>query len=235
MKKLAFGILMGLLVVFTSCLDDDDGYSLGDYWIGFGIYKGDDAGAVSLVMDNGSVLIPAAATRPGWYLDFTDGDRVLVNYTILDEDESSSAVERYLVKVNDISDVLMKGIMDITEEIEDSIGNDPIIVEDAWISDSLLNFRLKYWGYNKTHFLNLVKEPGELTAADQPFQLELRHNANDDQESVPYTAYVSFSLNSLHVDGLDSVRFEVNAIDYDGVAYQDSGVFNYSNLELPTP
>ncbi|WP_303918117.1 NigD-like protein [Draconibacterium sediminis] len=235
MKKLAFGILMGLLVAFTSCLDDDDGYSLGNYWIGFGIYNGDDAGAVSLVMDNGSVLIPVAASSPGWSSHFSDGDRVLVNYTILDDDDTSSAVERYLVKVNDISDVLMKGIMDITEEIEDSIGNDPIIVQDAWISDSLLNFRLKYWGYNKTHFLNLVKEPGELTADDQPFQLELRHNANDDQESIPYTAYVSFSLNSLRVDGLDSIRFEVIATDYDGIAYQDSGVFNYSNLELPTP
>ena len=235
MRKLAFGILMGLLVAFTSCLDDDDGYSLGDYWIGFGIYKGDGAGAVSLIMDNGTVLIPAASSSPGWSLDFSDGDRVLVNYTILDEDETSSSVERYFVKVNDISDVLMKGIMDITEENEDSIGNDPIIVKDAWITDSLLNFRLKYWGYNNTHFLNLVKEPGELTADDQPFQLELRHNANEDPESIPYIAYVSFSLNSLRVNGLDSIRFEVTATDYEGVAYQDSGVFNYSNLELPTP
>lgn len=235
MKKLAFGILMGLLVAFTSCLDDDDGYSLGDYWIGFGIYKGDGEGTVSLVMDNGYVLIPSAYSGSGWFHNFSDGDRVLVNYTILDEDETSSSEERFFVKVNDISDVLMKGIMDITEEIEDSIGNDPIIVEEAWLSDSLLNFRLKYWGYNKTHFLNLVKEPGELTADDQPFQLELRHNANDDQESIPFTAYVSFSLNSLRIDGLDSVRFEVIATDYEGVAYQDSGVFNYSNLELPMP
>ena len=235
MKKLAFGILMGLLVAFTSCLDDNDGYSLGDYWVGFGIYKGDGEGVVSLVMDNGIVLIPAASSSPGWSSHFSDGDRVLVNYTILDEDISSSSVERYFVKVNNISDVLMKGIMDITEEIEDSIGNDPIIVEEAWIADSLLNFKLKYWGYNKTHFLNLVKEPGELTADDQPFQLELRHNANDDQESIAYTAYVSFSLNSLRVNDLDSVRFKVIATDYEGVAYQDSGVFNYSGLELPTP
>ncbi|QIA07813.1 NigD1/NigD2 family lipoprotein [Draconibacterium halophilum] len=235
MKKLAFGILMGLLVAFTSCLDDDDNYSLGDYWIGFGIYKGDGEGVGSLVMDNGYVLVPAATSGSGWFHNISDGDRILVNYTILDEDETSSSEERYFVKINDISDVLMKGILDITEENEDSIGNDPIIVEDAWITDSLLSFRLKYWGYNETHFLNLVKEPGELTADDQPIQLELRHNANEDEESVPYTAYVSFSLNSLRINGLDSVRFEVVATDYQGIAYQDSGVFNYSNLELPTP
>lgn len=236
MKKLTFGILMGLLVAFTSCLDDNDGYSLGDYWIGFGIYKDDGTGVERLIMDNGYVLIPVAAQHgSGWFHNISNNDRVLVNYTILDEDENSSAEERYYVKINNLSDVLMKGIMDITPENEDSIGNDPIIVQNAWITDSLLSFRLKYWGYNKIHFLNLVKEPGELTANDQPIKLELRHNANEDDESRPYTAYVSFSLNSLRIDGLDSVRFEVIATDYDGVAYQDSGVFNYSNLELPTP
>ncbi|MDX8339196.1 NigD-like protein [Draconibacterium sp. IB214405] len=235
MKKLAFGILMSLLVVFTGCLDDDDGYSLGDYWIGFGIYKGDGESAGTLVMDNNYVLVAVAANDGMWYENFSDGDRVLVNYTILDEDETSSSEERYYVKINDISDVLMKGILDITEEIVDSIGNDPIIVEDAWITDSLLSFRLKYWGYNQTHFLNLVKTPGELTAEDQPIQLELRHNANGDAESIPYTAYVSFSLNSLRINDLDSVQFEVTATDYEGDLYQDSGVFNYSDLELPIP
>lgn len=235
MKKLVFGILMGLLVTFTGCIDDDDSYSLGDYWIGFGIFNEDGAGGERIKMDNGSVIIPVAGAGTAWFHNISDGDRVLVNYTILDEDDTSSSEERYYVKVNKISDVLMKGILDITEENEDSIGSDPIIVEDAWITDSLLSFRLKYWGNSKIHFLNLVKEPGELTANDQPIKLELRHNANDDNESIPYTAYVSFSLNSLRIDGLDSVRFEVTASDYDGIAYQDSGVFDYSNLELPTP
>lgn len=234
MKKLTFGILMGMLVAFTSCLDDD-GYSLGDYWIGFGIYKGDGDSAESLIMDNGYVLLPAASSYPGWNHDFSNGDRVLVNYTILDEDETSNSEKRYYVKINNMNAVLMKGIMDITEENEDSIGNDPIVVEHAWITDSLLSFKLKYWGYNETHYLNLVKEPGELTADDEPIHLELRHNANDDDESIPYTAYVSFSLNSLRITGLDSVRFKVTATDYQGVAYQDSGVFNYENLELPVP
>lgn len=235
MKKITILFLMGILVFFTSCLDHDDGYSLGKYWIGFGIYQGDGDGIGNLVMDNDEVLVPVASSHPGWYEHFEDGDRIWVNYTILDEDLTSSSVPRYYVRLNEVSDVLMKGIIDITEEIEDSIGNDPIIVQHAWISDSLLNFKLKYWGYNKTHFLNLVKQPGEITADDQPIQLELRHNANNDPESIPYTAYVSFSLNSLRINELDSVRFEVVAPDYYGGTYQDSGVFNYSNLELPMP
>ncbi|MCF6358009.1 MAG: hypothetical protein L3J54_09415, partial [Draconibacterium sp.] len=126
---------------------------------------------------------------------------------------------------------LMKGIMEITPENEDSIGNDPIVVEDYWMTDSLLSFKLKYWGYNGIHFLNLVKKPSMLMAPGiQPFELELRHNANDDDDAVYYTAYVSFSLNSLRIEGVDSVSFVVTATDYDGVEFSEEGVFNYSDL-----
>jgi hypothetical protein len=234
MKKIVFGILVGFLVLFSAC-NDDDGYSLGDMWIGFGIYL-NDGGKEQIVMDNNDVLVSVASNDPNWSDDFEDGDRVLLNFTILDEElNDDGTVELYYVKVNDIDNVLMKEIMDITSENEDSIGNDPIIVSEYWITDSLLNFKLKYWGYNGMHYLNLVKQPGDITAADQPIQLELRHNANDDSESVPYTAFVSFSLNSLRIDGLDSVSFEFTSTDYDEQEYTEEGIYNYSELEWLTP
>ena len=119
--------------------------------------------------------------------------------------------------------------MDITPEKEDSIGNDPIIVKDAWIANNMLNFKLKYWGRYETHFINLVKQPGALTAVDQPIQLELRHNNNDDDEAIPYTAYVSFHLDSLIVAGLDSVRFDVTCEDYDGDPFLYEGTYVYGD------
>jgi hypothetical protein len=155
----------------------------------------------------------------------------MVNYTILDEEtDGSGEIKIYYVKVNSIKDILMKGIMDITPEIEDSIGNDPIIVENYWMTDSLLNFKLKYWGSNQIHFLNLVKQPGDVLEENQPIELELRHNANDDDDAIPYAAYVSFSLNSLRIEGLDSVRFVVTSVDYDGNEFLEEGVFDYSDL-----
>lgn len=234
MKKIVFGILVGILFVFASC-SDDDGYSLGDVWIGFGIYKGDSESYQSIIMDNKDELVPVAATNPNWHERFENGDRVLVNYTILDEDDTSSEHPRYYVKINNIDDILMKGIFEITPENEDSIGNDPIIVEDYWMSDSLLSFKLKYWGYNEIHFLNLVKEPGEITEEDQPIMLELRHNANGADESILYTAFVSFSLNSLRIDGLDSVQFNVSSVDYDGVEQIQELTFDYKDLGWSTP
>lgn len=235
MKKIVFGILLALVFGFTAC-NNDDGYSLNDMWVGFGVLTGDEPGSYNIVMDNKDLLVPVASNYPAWQTKFDGGDRVLLNYTILDEElNDDGSVKLYLVKVNDIDDVLMKGIMDITDENADSIGNDPIIVEKYWMTDSLLNFKLEYWGQSGIHFLNLVKQPGDITADDQPIKLELRHNANDDNESIPFTAYVSFSLNSLRINELDSVQFEFSSVDYEGTTRSNVEIYNYENLDLPLP
>ena len=232
MKKIVFGILVGFLFVFTGCIDDDS-YSLGDMWVGFGIFQVVESDSYQIVMDNNDILIPLASNySQGWEENFDNGERIMLNYTILDENlDSSGEIESYYVKVNSIDDVLMKGVMDLTPENEDSIGNDPIIVNDYWMTDSLLTFKLRYWGYNQIHFLNLVKQPGDLSAENQPIELELRHNANEDDEAIPYTAFVSFSLNDLRIEGLDSVQFVVTSTDYEDNEFSEDGVFNYSDLD----
>lgn len=234
MKKIILGLLAVLSIAFVSCLDDDDGYSLNDYWVGFGVLKV-ESDSYTIILDDGEVLRPVAWNyAPGNDDDFDDGSRVLVNFTVLDEvGDGEGNISHYLVKVNDIQSILMKGVLDITEENADSIGNDPIVVQEYWMTDSLLNFKLKYWGYNHTHFLNLVQDSTDLVTGDGALKLELRHNANGDEAAVPYTAFVSFSLNSLRVEGQDSVRIQVSSTDYDEVTHSFNTAFNYSDLELP--
>lgn len=230
MKRLVFGILVSALFVLASC-SDDDGYSLGNFWIGFGIVE--DVDNYKIVLDDGEVLYAVAfngydPNYPGYDDKIETGDRIFVNFTILGEKTNEAGeVIAYNVKINRAKKVLTKGILDITEENQDSIGNDPIIVKDCWMANDLLNFELKYYGRYQIHYINLVKEPGDLTAEDQPFELELRHNANEDSEDIPYTAYVSFKLDSLQVAGVDSVRFRVTSTDYDGELFEFEGVYNY--------
>lgn len=233
MKRILFGLLAVLSITLNSCLDDD-GYSLGDYWVGFGMLKVESDKYV-IVLDNGDVLEPVSWNQtPGYDNDFTDGSRVLVNFTTLsDNSDGTGDPTRYLVKINNIQSILMKGILEITEENAESIGNDPIIVQDYWLTDSLLNFKLKYWGYNHTHFLNLVQDSTDLVAEEGILKLELRHNANDDDTPISYTAFVSFSLNSLREEGKDSVKVRVSSTDYNNVSHTFDAVFDYSELELP--
>jgi hypothetical protein len=233
MKKFAFLLVAVMSIAFYSCIDDD-GYSLNDYWLGFGIIQ-TESDAYTIVLDDGDILqVVTWNVHPDHFDWLEDGGRVLVNFTILDDvtDEDGN-VEKYLVKVNELDDILMKGIMDINEENADSIGNDPIAVQDYWISDSLLNFHLRYFGSYKTHFLNLVQDPLDPTTEDGVVKLELRHNANNDDEAIYYSAYVSFSLNSLREDGTDVVSFEVSSTDYEGITHSFTEEFDYSNLDLP--
>ncbi len=235
MKKIIFLIVVGFFLVFTGCNDDNEGYSLNNVWIGLGIVESTDS--YRIVLDDGEVLIPVAfgGYYPGYDHDYSGnqqkieaGDRVLVNYTILDDEVNEAGeIVKYYIRLNSAKKVLMKGILDITPENEDSIGNDPIIVQDYWITNNLLNLELKYWGRNEIHFINLVKQPGVLTSAGQPFNLEIKHNSNKDEESIPYVALVSFKLDTLQVAGIDSVRFKVKSTDYDGKLQEFDGVYKY--------
>ncbi|HOI48254.1 MAG TPA: NigD-like protein [Prolixibacteraceae bacterium] len=231
MKKYLFGIFAGLVILFTGCLKDDDSYSLDKMWVGFGIVDKQGPGYLSytITMDDGSVLYPSASNAPGFAVE--DKGRVLVNYTILGDKNVSGDQKAYYVKINSLRKILMKGILDITPAIEDSIGNDPIYVRDYWISKNLLNFELRYWGSYEVHYINLVKQPGVLTPANEPIELELRHNKNGDREEIPFSAFVSFDLSSIKLAGRDSVRFVVRSTDYNGDEKSFNGVFHYEGDE----
>jgi hypothetical protein len=226
MRTLVIYLLVIMSVVATSCQKDDDNYSLGKFWVGFGVVDKTGSESITIQMDDGSVLFPVAGhTHGNWY---EDEGRVLVNYTILDDKQVNEEVKEYYVKINSLRKILKKGILEITPAIEDSIGNDPLVMKHAWISSNqLLNFELRYYGNSGIHFINLVKQPGEISADDQPVELELRHNKNNDLESYLFNAFVSFDLSAIQISGQDSVRFVVKSKDYHGTLKTFEGTYRY--------
>jgi len=225
MKKFVFLLLLFPLLLISSCLDDE-GYSLGDAWIDFGVVNKSGSGFLdfSVKTDHGELLYPVSSEIS---FDIEDKNRILINYTILGEKNTSGANEEFYIKINSIRKILKKGILEITEGNKDSIGNDPVIVTDHWMANNLLNFKLKYYGDYQVHFINLVKKPGPVSVADQPVELELRHNRNGDQERFPFAAYVSFDLSAITIAGRDSVRFKVSSENYDGDMVTFTGVYKY--------
>jgi hypothetical protein len=225
MKTKAFGLIVILILTFSSCLDDT-GYSLDNFRVDFGTIEQKASDDYFIELDDGTVLNYIAGYIPGYLLN--DGERVLVDYTILGDKTNTGNQKEFYVRINSIGKVLKKGIIDITPAIEDSIGNDPVIIKDVWISENqLLNFRIKYYGNSKVHYINLVKQPGVISAGNQPIQLELRHNRNKDREIYAMTAFVSFELNAIQISGLDSVRYEVRSEDYDEESHVFKGVYHY--------
>ena len=97
MKRLVFGILVGVLFVLASC-SNDDGYSLGNFWIGFGIVE--DVDDYKIVLDDGEVLYAVAFNEydpnyPGNDDKIETGDRVFLNFTILGVFISFSQISLY--------------------------------------------------------------------------------------------------------------------------------------------
>ncbi len=226
MRRLIFGLLAGVAVLMSSCLDDDDDYSLGKFWVQLGIIDKQGPESFTVTLDDGSVIFPVAGNYYGNPLN--DAERVIVNYSIINNKLVNDSVKEYYVQINSMKKILKKGILDITEANEDSIGNDPIIITDAWVSENqLLNFQIRYYGNYQVHYINLVKQPGELNAGMQPIELEFRHNENDDPRNYSMTGIVSFDMSAIQIAGIDSVRFKVQSKDYDGKVNSFEGVYHY--------
>jgi len=225
MKRIIIYLMMGFIFSFLSgCELDDDGYSMDNAWIGFGLIQKDSvADTFTIELDNGALLVPV--TNSYWINKVKNNQRVLANFTIVGDKNKTENAEQYYVKINSLRDILYKGILDITPAIEDSIGNDPIYVKDYWLKNNMLNFELQYKGGSKIHFINLIKQPG--ATATEPVILELRHNNNDDPDKILMSAVVTFDLSALKVQGKDSVTFKVMAKDFDGDDFEYSGVYKY--------
>ncbi|HEY6913734.1 MAG TPA: NigD-like C-terminal domain-containing protein [Paludibacter sp.] len=227
-KKLIFFLMMVMTLGFLSGCnflnEDDNSNSHKDVWAGFGLVQKDTASdSFTVELDNGAVLVPSNASY--WKDDVHDKQRVLANFTMLDDQQSPDSTKQYNVRINSLRNILYKGILDITPAMEDSIGNDPIYVKDHWQHKNMLNFELQYFGGSKIHYINLVRQPN--ASATEPVVLELRHNNNDDLDRINMSAVVTFDLSSLKVAGKDSVTFKVIAKGFNDYNFEYTGVYKY--------
>jgi hypothetical protein len=218
-------ILLALLSpLFYSCDADEENYSIGDIWISMGfINKPQSTESFTVILDSGDTLVPVANAVP--YFKINDSLRVMVNYTILDEVEEST--QKYYVKINNLYDVLYKGIIELTNEDSDSIGNDPVQIDDIWINNNLLNIEFRYIGGEMIHFINLIRTEGDVAKAPQPIELEIRHNARNDQQRYTMQSIVTFDLKNIQIPGQDSVQFIVSSTDYKGDKHTFNSTYYY--------
>ncbi len=222
--------LFSLITIFmaTSCLDDD-GYSLDKFWIDYGVIEGTKEN-FTIVTDNGLVLFPSATAISLEGLE--DGMRVLVNYTILGDATKPSEIDHY-VKINGMRKVLKKGLITLTPEIVDSIGNDGVRIDNTWLTPTydLLNIEFSYEGspYH-THFINLVIDPEDAVDDQGNVILQLRHYKKGDPYTRPLlNSVASFDLRSIRKEGTNEVGFRLKAKNIPGLEdYNQTGVYKYT-------
>lgn len=224
MKKII--LLLGLVsaFAFTSC-DDNDGYSLDNYWIGMATVDkiSDSSNDFYLILDNGDKLWPAATNLPLY--NPKDGQRVVANYTILSDGNNRYDHD---IKLNDVYQVLTKPVMELTQANADSIGNDPLRVIDAWVGSDYLNIEFEYPGYNKRHMVNLVYSDLFDNGGDA-VNLQFRQNGYGDEKRYWYRGIVSFDLTKLKKEGQTSVKLKVSSTDQNGTVSTFDVSYDWSN------
>lgn len=211
MKKWLFFVLVVSLMTAMPGCNDDDGYSLNDYWVSTATIVKEGTGPILIVTDNGDRLFPSASVVPS--SEYYIGKRVWVSYTILGDGEGDID---HLVKVNDMVEILTKGIFQLTPEKEDSIGDDPIRIRDYWFTDNFLTIRFTYGGGARIHYINLVSDVNNPVNDEGLPVLEFRHNRNNDPYNYRMHGTVSFNLSSLKDEEASSVDFVLKVTGFDG-------------------
>jgi hypothetical protein len=211
MKKL----LIGMLVVFliTSC-NNNEVNSNDKNWQAIATVENPTLSTTfNFRLDNGDLMY----TNTVGLLNYKpkDGPRIIASYSFIETTSATSSTIKNNVKLNDVYEILTKGIFRIKPAQQDSIGNDQIEIKSIWVGSDYLNVEFVYLGYDKNHFITLVSDDAK-TYTDNKVHLEFRHNANKDYPSSSKWGMASFDLRSLKANHNpnDSVKLVIHTKEY---------------------
>ena len=214
--KLGFITVIVSGVLFSSCTKEKDYYSIGDIFVSYGVIekRSETINDYVIHLDDGSKVVPAISSPSGL---IKDNERVWVYFNPLSDTKLTDSTVTYIAKIVNLKEILFKDIKNISQVSADSVGHDPIIVRDSWISKTggILNLDLRFFTQGSLHYINLI-DNGEANGISNPFILELRHNARGEFNGYSATALVSFKLNYLKLSGQNMTRFYIRYTDYDG-------------------
>lgn len=227
----AFAVITGLAL--TSCMKDAGSPPVRSHLALATVDNPDESIFYFFTLDNGTVMWTAATNvfrfRPA------TGQRILANYTILSTLPAGSSHD-HNVRLNSVYSVLTKEIIEITDENDAEIGNDPYRSVRMWVSGDWLNVEFVFMGFNGTHLISVGEDlrTGAETPTDGALHLQLRRNGHGDAPARSLWGLASFSLLPYRVDGQTEVPLSVHA----NISGMTDGrtfdlVYRYGVLENP--
>ena len=210
--RLAASILGVLTFVYAlqSCNDDYDSAYLWQPPAVVTVRPATDNSGFTLQLDDKTTLYPSNMKNSPY------GDkevRALVNYV-----EESGRGDVRSVRINWMDSIRTKNTNPSLGLDNDTYyGNDPIEIVKDWVTvaeDGYLTLRIRTrWGYRHTpHYIYLLTGVNP----DNPYELELRHNAQGDTGGMLGDALVAFNLNDLPRSEGDNVKIKVNWKSFSG-------------------
>lgn len=193
-KRKIFMVAMAMLlavVTFQSCdNDNDDDWSI--VYPNALVTVKQNGDATYLQLDDNTTLLAKNLNKPFGGKEV----RALVNYSTTEE---KNAAYNQVVHVNWIDSILTKQpvpSLPTTADNAKAYGDDMVDIVRDWVTvaeDGYLTLRFRtLWGGVNTHYINLVTGVNPAN----PYEVELRHNANGDPQLRWGDALVAFNLNN---------------------------------------
>lgn len=229
MKKFRFTFMLVTIFVTSfalqSCLDDDDDNYPAIYPNALVTVKNLADNSCYLQLDDNTTLRPINLTKSPFG---TKEVRALVNYT-----ETNDAPGTYTksVQVNWMDSIRTKlPVATLGDDNDKKFGNDPIEIINDWVTiaeDGYLTLRFRtLWGYGyKIHSINLLTNVNP----ENPYELELRHNANGDIAGREGDGLIAFNLRSLPTTAGKTVKLKLKWKSFSG---NKSVEFEFNNRSV---
>lgn len=206
--------VLGLSVLtcaMQSCLDDNDDSMAQLRPTALVTVCPTDGGSFTLQLDDTTTLYPSNMKSS----PFGNKEvRALVNYT---DDRNGGNVRNVYINWMDSIRTKMTVPNLGAENNTRRYGNDAIEIVKDWVTiaeDGYLTLRIRtqWGGANSKHYINLLTEVNP----DNPYELELRHDAKGDIGGNMGDALIAFNLNDLPGKGKQNVKLKLNWKSFSG-------------------
>lgn len=201
---------LAMVVTFTSC-DTDNDENMDSYLpTALVTVKPMNNERFFLQLDDSTRLEPSNMTKSP-YGDKTV--RALVNYKM---EEKKSGMQR--VHINWMDSIRTKmTVPTLGDKNNTTYGNDPVEIVNDWVTvaeDGFLTLRIRTrWGYNTTHYINLLRGVNP----NNPYELELRHDAKGDLNGSMGDAFIAFNLRDVLANAeTEKVKFTIHWRSFSG-------------------
>ena len=154
---------------------------------------------VVIELDNGKQI------QPLFYPDnfiFAQGQRVIVEYMEI-PDVISACDKGSAAEILYIEELKCAPLADLYPYNYDSLANDPVFINEAFIDGSCLHLKISYGGGCREHTVDLARIHED---ADHLTLLELRHDSKGDMCEAFITKEYRFDLTKLRTGGIDEFR-----------------------------
>lgn len=206
-------ILLAAIALFASCGSDDyyDPYRPTAL-----VTVKPTADSFILQLNDSVRLIPDNMTQS----PFGEKEvRALVNYQL--QEKTADMQRVHIIWIDSIRTKMP--VASAGENDKELFGDDPVEIMRDWVTcaeDGYLTLRIRTnWGEgNKVHYLNLLTD----TNPENPYELELRHDANGDIPLRTADALIAFNLRQLMANAeADTVRFTLRWKSFSGMKKLD--------------